>query len=355
MHTLVRMFVTLFRVYRKLPIRTHFHSHQAAQTPGAFAHLTDMEAILSAKIIDRGQSVQRLALLVLAFSLMLVVPAMHADTSSTDKSNGAIAWELAQSNPRELMRRASQNELANSYGHRAPLRYQLRKVTAKSDTTKEIVETQDGAVARLIAIGGHPLSAAQEQQEAERLHALDADPAIEAHRRKNELRDTARIEKFINLLPAAFLYKFMGSAETADGRMIRLSFEPNPKFSPPDFESRILTGIRGEVWIDPEELRVARVEGQTFRTVDFGWGILGSLYPGGIMRIEQSKTKDCGWQLMRLNLHLDGKELVFKSLHIALVETATDYQMSPREWKYRDAVQWLLQMPTTTAMQTRRP
>lgn len=313
-----------------------------------------MESISATRIISRGRGVKCLVMLLLGFSLMLMVPSTHADSRSIDTSQDAIAWKLAQSDPTELMRRASQNELANSYGHRAPIRYQLRKINAKSDTTKDIIETVDGGVARLIAIGGHPLSPAQEQQETERLRALDANPAIEAHRRKSELRDAKRVEKFINLLPAAFLYKFVGSAETADGAMIRLSFEPNPKFSPPDFESRILTGIRGEVWIDPEELRFARVEGRIFQTVDFGWGILGSLYPGGTMRIEQSKTEDCGWQLTRLSLHLDGKELVFKSLHIVLEETATDYQMLPREWKYRDAVQWLLQMPTA-AVQIKGP
>ncbi len=287
----------------------------------------------------------------LLIGLSLTVPgsSSRGSTRSAGASGGDLAWELAQANPSELMRQASQNEILNSYGERTPLRYRLRKVTAKSDTVKEIVETSDGGVARLITIGGHPLSSSEEQQEIGRLRALEADPAIEAHRHRNEVRDAERMRKFMRLLPNAFLYQFMGRVEDANSSMIRLSFAPDPKFSPPDFESRILTGIRGEVWIDPGEMRVVRMEGRIFKTVDFGWGIIGSLYPGATMLIEQSKTSTCGWQLARLSLHLEGKELLFKSLHVVLEETATNYQPVPREWKYRDAIRWLLQMPTTTA------
>ncbi len=286
-------------------------------------------------------------LFLLGFSMALIVPTKRA--GALDNS-GRDAWSLAQSNPAELMRQASQNELANSYGHRVPLRYRLRKTTVKSDITKEIVETADGGVARLIAIRGLPLSHSEDQQEIERLRSLAANPAIEAHRRNNEIRDAERVRKFMRLLPEAFLYRSAGSASTENGAMIRLTFSPNPKFSPPDFGSRILSGIRGEVWIDPTELRLVRMEGRIFKTVDFGWGILGELYPRGTLLIEQSKTANCGWQLARLGMHLEGKELLFKSLHIATEETATDYQPVPRGWTYRDAVRWLIQLPSPSAM-----
>jgi hypothetical protein len=287
-----------------------------------------------------------LLLLLLGLSLSCVAPSIRATSLAAAASGNTSAWALAQSNPVELMRQVAQNELANTYGRRAPLRYRVRKLNAKSDSTKEIVETSDGGVARLIAIGGRPLSVEQEQQEVERLHALDADPAIEAHRRRNELRDAERIVKFTRLLPNAFTYQSTGPVGTTGDAMIRLTFTPNPKFTPPDFESRILTGIRGEVWIDPQDRRVVRIQGRIFRTVDFGWGIIGSLYPGATIQIEQSKTSACGWQMTHLGLHLEGKELMFKSLHIVVEETAGNYQPVPPEWSYKDAIRWLLQIPT---------
>jgi hypothetical protein len=287
-------------------------------------------------------------LLLVGFSLTLSGSSARSDVHAPGAGSSHLAWKLAQSDPIELIRLASQNEISNSYGRRPPLRYRLRKVTEKADTTKEIVETSEGGVARLIATGGRPLSLLKEQEEFRRLRALEADPAMQAHRRREEMRDAERVKNFMRLLPDAFLYRYIRTAENTNSGPIRLSFAPNPRFSPPDFASRILTGIHGEIWIDPGEMRIVRMDGRTFKTVDFGWGIIGSLYPGATMLIEQSKTSACGWQLARLRLHMEGKELIFKSLRIVVEETASDYQWVPREWKYRDAVRWLLHMHAST-------
>lgn len=279
--------------------------------------------------------------LLLGCGLMWAAPVLAATPGAVAGVSGN--WpSQAQSNPAELMRQASQNELERAFGYRGSLRYELRKITAKSDTTKEIVETKTGAVARLIAIDGRPLSVAQQGREIDRLQSVAADPAIEEHRRRAEARDNARIKKFLRLMPDAFLYEAAGTVETRDGTMVRLTFRPNPKFSPPDLESHVLRGIRGEVLIDPQQKRIVKIQGRIFTTVDFGWGVLGVLYPGGTMLLEQSKTAKCGWQLTRMSLHLDGKALIFKTLHITLEETAKDYRPIPRSWTYQDAVQWLL-------------
>ncbi len=286
----------------------------------------------------------------LSFALTLCPPFAGASSGAQAKFTSASAWDLAKSDPRALVQAALENEIDNSYGHRPPVRYLLRKITRNTDTTKQIVETRDGGVARLTAIGNKPLTVAQQHAEIERLRELSADPAIEAHRQRSEQRDAARISGVMRLLPGAFLYKLTTPVEASTG-LIHLNFAPNPRFSPPTLESRILTGIHGDVWIDPEDLRVVRIEGRLFRTVDYGWGLLGALYPGGTIRIAQTRTTDCGWQLSHLEMDLAGKELVFKPLHIVVDETATDYRSVPAGWKYTDAVQWLLHMPSTPTTQ----
>jgi len=276
---------------------------------------------------------------------------MYGSGSAANTNDGASTWLLAQSNPTEVMRETLRNEIAGSYGNRPPLRYRLKKITANSNTVKQIVETPEGGVARLLETEDKPLSPSQEREEIERLKKLNSDPSIEAHRRRNEDRDAERMRKFMRLLPEAFLYKFAGAVTGVNGQLIRLTFEPNPKFSPPDFETRILTGIHGEIRIEPNDLRVVYIAGKTFRSVDFGWGIIGTLYPGATMLIEQTKTGCCGWQLAHLKLHLLGKELMFKSLHIEVDETATNYQLVPKNWTYHDAVNWLLQIPLVAEIQ----
>lgn len=289
---------------------------------------------------------------ILLFALALSIPAANAAPASPSKVADNSAWELAQSNPAALVEQAVQKGLQDSYGRGIPSRYLLRKITRNTDTTKEIVETADGGVAHLIAIRNKPLTAAQQQAEMQRLHTLASNPALQRHRHRSEDRDAARIRHTLRLLPQAFLYHAMGSGETSDGQ-IELSFTPNPHFSPPTLESDILTGVRGEVWIDAHDLRMTRIDAHLFRTIDFGWGILGSLYPGGTMQIEQAKTAECGWQLTYVNLNLNGKELLFKALRIVLQESLTDYHPVPANWKYTDAIQWLLHMSSSLAAQSK--
>jgi hypothetical protein len=269
---------------------------------------------------------------------------------AADKATSA-AWNLAKSDPHALVQSAIENELKNSYGHRPPARYLLRKKTRNVDTTKEIVETSQGGVARLVAIGNKTLNAKQRQAELQRLRELASDRAAQEHRRHNEQRDAARVTSVMRLLPDAFINRFEGPAQMPNGTAIRMSFTPNPHFSPPTLESRVLTGIRGEIWIDPTDLRVIRIEGRLFRQVDYGWGILGTLYPGGTVSLDQIKTPECGWRLSHLRLDMTGKELMFKSLRVFVDETATNYRPVPPGWKYTDAIDWLLHMAesSTTA------
>lgn len=252
------------------------------------------------------------------------------------------ALTLAQNDPVQLMQQVCANEIRNFYGTRQPLRYQLHKITAKSDTTKEIVETRQGGVARLIAAGGEPLNQSQRQFESDRLQKVRDNPAVEAHRRQMEKRDTERIVNLTHVLPQAFLYRYAGVADTPQGQLIRLSMTPNPRWTPPDFETRILTGVRGEVLIDARALRVVRIEGRVFRDVDFGWKLLGVLYPGGKILFEQTRTDCCGWQLSHLHLQLTGKALMLKPIRIRVEEFASGYSTTPPGWGYREAAQWLL-------------
>lgn len=283
--------------------------------------------------------------------LIALAPASPWATAQSDSPAETInssAWTLAKSDPHALVEAAIENELKNMYGHGAPVRYLLRKKTRSNDTTKEIVETKEGGVARLAALHNQPLNATQTQTELERLRELRSDPVAQQHRRHNEERDAARIAGVMRLLPEAFINRFEGPVQTPNGTAIRMTFAPKPHFYPPTLESRILTGIRGEIWIDPTDLRVVRIEGHLFREVEYGWGILGTLYPGGTIRIEQTKTLEDGWQLSHLTLNMTGKELMLKSLRVLVDETASNYHPIPAGWKYTNAIDFLLQMPETS-------
>jgi len=254
--------------------------------------------------------------------------------------------------PVALVRRAAANEL-RAVDDRiaqgpAPVRYVFFKQDEKGSTVKEVVQTRDGSVSRLISINGKPLTAEQQNLEAARLQRLLDQPDLQQRRKKREKEDAERAKKIMHVMPDAFLYTYAGIVPGPNGPAVRLSFKPKPGFDPPDQETRVAVGIQGELWIDQTQERMVRLDAHLFQDVDFGWGILGRLYKGGSIRIENADVGNHNWQLQRMKLDLSGKALMVKMLTFRITETGTDYELVPRELSYKDGIR-LLQSKAPTA------
>jgi len=241
----------------------------------------------------------------------------------------------------EFVRRALAAELANVQDTRHPMRYRLRKSSLRLTTTKDIFETKDGAVARLISINDRPLTAAEEQKEGARLNALLADPGKQRHRKQSEDDDTNRVEKVIRCLPDAFLYEYVGAGESPRGKVEKFAFRPNPDFDPPDLETYALTAMTGEIWIDAVRDRVVRLEGHLQHDVDFGWGILGRLNKGGWIVIEQADIDNRQWRIVHFQMVMSGRVL-FKTRSFDTLEDQTSFSFVPAGTTYAQAIQILL-------------
>jgi hypothetical protein len=221
-----------------------------------------------------------------------------------------------------------------------PMRYQLRKTSLRLTSVKQIVETRDGAVARLLSINDQPLSQNDEQKEEARLNALLENPGLQQHRKQSEDSDTARALKVLRVLPTAFLYEFAGTAAMATGTVEKFSFKPNPKFSPPDLETGVLTAMAGELWIDPAQERVVRLAGSLQQDKDFGLGILGELDKGGWVEIDQADVGGHQWRIVHLKLVMNGRVL-FKAKNSNSVQEYTQFVSLPADLTYRQAIQML--------------
>ncbi|HEX4030527.1 MAG TPA: hypothetical protein VHX20_09190 [Terracidiphilus sp.] len=272
---------------------------------------------------------------------------------------GAVAACVAQTGPEQrsaapaqeqfpalaqLVDHALANELRAAQDASHPMRYLLRKSSPRLTTAKEIIETRDGAVARLVAINDQPLSAADAQKEQDRLNALLADPDLQRHRRHSEQTDTGRALKVLRALPQAFLYQHIGSADTATGRMEKFSFRPNPAFNPPDLETEVLTAMSGEIWIDTAHARVTQLEGHLDQDVGFGWGILGLLHKGGWIVIEQANVGMGQWRTVRFQMQMSAR--VFLSTRsFDMTEDESQFSSVPAGMSYVQGIEMLLAEP----------
>jgi len=246
----------------------------------------------------------------------------------------------------ELVRRAIANEEEASQQH-VRLLYRLRTETPKAGAiTKELVETNEGVVARLIAVSDKPPTAEQRQTDDERLQKLASDPQTRTAKRKQQKEDEERTTRMVRALPDAFLYEYDGFEPGKNGQqLIRLKFKPNPKYEAPNRELQVYYGMEGSMLIDPTEERLVKIQARLFKGVNFGWGILGHLDPGGQFEVEQSRVGGDRWEVTDMRLRFTGKVLLFKSLNINEHETAFDYRRAPDDLNFAQGIELLKKQP----------
>jgi hypothetical protein len=263
--------------------------------------------------------------------LIATIPALQAHSGAQPLSTGQA---------QALVTRTLSTELRLAQDPNHPMRYLLRKQSPRLTTTKEIIETRDGDVARLLAVNDNPLNSADEQKEQARLDALASDPSLQRHRKQSEDQDTGIVLKLLRMLPNAFLYQYAGTGQASTGTVEKFTFKPNPHFNPPDLESQALTSLSGELWIDAAQERVTRLEGHLQQDTDYGWGILGKLNKGGWIAIEQADVGGGLWRIVHVQMDMTLR-ILFKTKVFNTLEQMTHYSPVPSGIDYRQAIQLL--------------
>ena len=262
------------------------------------------------------------------------------DPAQSAASQASPSTNLSGEETQALVHAVLQTELNAAQDPTHPMQYRLRKVSPRLATTKRIVETKDGDVARLLSINDGPLSPQDEQNEEARLQGLLNDPSLQRHRQQREQGDTERARKVMRALPDAFLYTFAGIADTPRGPSYRLSFQPNPSFDPQDLEAQVLKGMAGELWIDVAQHRVTRLEGKRIRDVDYGWGILGKLDQGGTLLLEQADIGNHQWRTTHMVLVMNARFLV-KTVKLDTSLELSQFEPVTAGMSYQQAIQML--------------
>jgi len=230
--------------------------------------------------------------------------------------------------PVELIREAIRNEIKDdSQPHL--FAWKTRKDHGHRTEVEHDVQTPSGTVSRVILINDAPLTPRQQREEQERLLTL-LDPEQMQSKLKEQQEDDARTRKILAAIPDAFNFVYLKSDTAPNGhKLITFQFTPRPGFDPPSREVAVFTGMRGELVVDETAVRLAKVDGTLFKDVNFGWGILGRLYKGGRFLVEKEEITPNHWDTTHMILHFDGKEIIFKSIHINEEETDWGYTPVP--------------------------
>jgi hypothetical protein len=227
----------------------------------------------------------------------------------------------------------------------------MHVVDAKGDQVRDIIESQDGVVARLILKDGKPLTPDQDTAERDRLNEMLRSPSAYFKHAKGDTNGRKIADSLIHLMPDAMIYTYaLGQPQTGEDPSrteIVIDYAPNPQFNPPTTISESLKGLKGRAWIDAKTKHMVRMEGTVFSGVNFGWGMLAHIYPGGTLSFEQAEVVPGRWSYTHFRAHLTVRALMVKTVNMNTAVDANNFQLV-NPMRYQDAIHVLLDTPLPT-------
>lgn len=254
---------------------------------------------------------------------------------------------LPDGTPTSWVDKAVKHELDMIHEDDLPMRYRMRKVDRKGDVTRIVIESQQGTVARLLERNGQPITATEDAAERGRLQEILDSPEefLKRKRRDGEGRNYAA--QLIKSMPSAMLYSYVpGQPQLPDikSSQVVIDFKPNPAFHPPNMITQALTGIAGRVWIDQTSGHLLRIEGRVLRPVNFGWGLIAKVYPGGTVEFEQTCVDSEHCVSSHLVEDLTMREMMLRTVTDKTRMSAWNFEMLPAPLSFQEAVHQLLDM-----------
>jgi hypothetical protein len=202
---------------------------------------------------------------------------------------------------------------------------------------REVVETKDGEVHRVLALDGQPLTGKRREQENERLQNVLTHPDRFREQQKDRVHDAEQSRKLLEMLPEAFRYQYAG---TRDGDII-LRFRPNPAFHPSDHEGEVFHHMEGTLLVDRRLNRMAGLEGTLTSPVKFWGGVLGHLDQGGTFIFRQKDVGAGHWEMTDLSVQMNGKALFLKTIAVREKEVHSDFHQLPETTTLKQAANFL--------------
>lgn len=166
------------------------------------------------------------------------------------------------------------------------------KAQAQGSRTYEVLMIEGSPYNRLIAINNEPLS---REQAAEQEAKLQREMLQRQHETADDRR--ARVEKYQNnraeehllmeQMAEAFNFELVGE-EALDGtECYVLDAYPRSGYYPPVERAKVLTGMRGRLWIDKSQYHWVKVQAEVTSPVAFGL-FLAQVKPGTKFELEQA-------------------------------------------------------------------
>lgn len=196
--------------------------------------------------------------------------------------------------------------------------------------TYEVMELYGEQVRRLIEKDDKPLPEKDQAKEEEKIQKIidkRKNESDEEHRKREEKEEKDREDgrKFVREVADAYNFKLVGTEVLGGREAWVIDGEPRPGYEPHMKEAKFLPKFHGRVWIDKDDLQLAKMEVEAIDTVSLGW-ILARVHKGTRVMLEQTRVNDEVWLPRHVTFKLDARVALLKGYKIDGEDTFRDYK-----------------------------
>jgi hypothetical protein len=249
------------------------------------------------------------------------------------------AGKLSQEQMRQLLRIVADKDLENDKRLR-DYTYIEHEVTHKLDgkgqtkstetKTFEVLEIYGELVQRLIEKDDKPLDAKEAAQEEERIQKIIDKRKNESDddrrkREEKEEKDREESRKFVTEVADAYNFKLAGTEQVGGRDAWVIEGEPRADFVPHIKEGKYLSKFHGRVWIDKDDLQLAKLDVECLDTITWG-GFLARFHKGSRFMLEQTRVNDEVWLPRQLSAKIDVRLALVKNYDVNMEQAFHDYK-----------------------------
>jgi len=205
-----------------------------------------------------------------------------------------------------------------------------RKNRSNGTKTYQALMIEGSPYNKLIAVNDRPLPREEQEAEEQKLRAEVVNRQNEGPReRKRRIakyeKERAQDHALMREMMEAFNFELARETKL-DGRDV-YEFEatPKPGYVPKTRETKVLTGMKGTLWVDKETNQWVKVEAEVTRPVSF-YGFLAKVGPGTRFELEQDPVGDHLWLPKHFAVSVNAYALGFINENSSDDETYTDYR-----------------------------
>jgi hypothetical protein len=248
----------------------------------------------------------------------------------------AVAAQPSSASPdvQELIRR-SVNAIESDWKQAPNYTFVERDVESKKDgapivKTYQVLMIEGSPYNRLMAVNDRPLDQAEQAGEQRKLEIETARREHESTRERNKrtakyVKERTQNSAMMKAMVDAFDFRLAGE-ETVNGHDCWvLSANSKPGYQPTSRETRVLTGMQGQLWIDKAQHQWVKVKAEVIRPVSF-YGFFAKVGPGTNFVLEQEPIGNGIWLPKKFSMRVKASALGMINENSTDDETYAEYK-----------------------------